>query len=131
MRQRVLFVCAGNTCRSPMAAELARAKTLSADSAGLECGNGLPAAANAVTVMHERGLDLSMHRSKDVDQVDLGDFDVVVALTPSISKSLARLGPARLVTWNVEDPYGCSVDRYREVADEIERHLIKLCKELK
>ena len=113
-----------------MAAAFARAKKAAADSAGIECGSGLPAAANAVTVMRERGLDLSSHRSKDVDQLNVAEFDVVVAMSSSIARSLAPFAPRRLVTWNVDDPYGGSLERYRSAADTIERQLNELWSEI-
>lgn len=106
-----------------MAEALARAKKMAADSAGIDCGGGLPAAANAVTVMRERGLDLSSHRSKDIDQLNIAEFDMVVAMSPSIARSLAPLAVRQLVTWNVDDPYGGSLEVYRMAADIIERHL--------
>lgn len=61
---RILFVCTGNTCRSPMAEALARNRLPQADiaSAGM-LTTGMPANGSAVLVMGERGLDLTEHRS--------------------------------------------------------------------
>jgi protein-tyrosine-phosphatase len=96
---------------------------MSADSAGVECGNGLPAAENAVTVTSERGLDIAGHRSKDLEDIDLSQFDIVVAMTPSIATSVARFAPRCIVTWSVKDPYRCPLEQYRAVADEIDENL--------
>jgi protein-tyrosine-phosphatase len=114
-----------------MAAALARAHGLTADSAGIDCGGGLPAATNAVNAMRERGLDLSGHRSKDVDELDLSEFDTVVAMSPAIARSVASLQPRRVITWDIADPYGGSIERYRNTANEIERKLSEFLREMK
>ena len=68
----IIFLCTGNTCRSPMAEGLFRAhngeeKTgLTAASAGLYTENGLPASATAVAAAGERGADISAHRSQQL-----------------------------------------------------------------
>jgi protein-tyrosine phosphatase len=109
-----------------MAAVLAQAKGMLAESAGIDCGAGLPAADNAVAVMRERGLDLAGHRSRDVQNVDFSAFDLVVAMTRDLAFSLAPLAPRRLVTWDVNDPYRCPIERYRQVADQIDKLLTEL-----
>lgn len=92
-------------------------------SAGLECGAGLPAAGNAVTVMAARGVDISRHCSTDIEGVDVREFDVIVALSPAIGSHLKALNPKRLVEWNVFDPYRGDLARYRAAADAIDAAL--------
>jgi len=84
----VLFVCDGNICRSPMAAEYLRHRAahdglshLVVDSAGLLGIEGAPAAAHAVTVLKEAGLDLSRHRSRGLTSSDLQIADFVIVMT--------------------------------------------------
>ena len=66
----IIFICTGNTCRSPMAEGLFRAHGgeeqtgLAAASAGLFTQDGLPASDNAVTAAKELGADISAHRSR-------------------------------------------------------------------
>lgn len=126
---RILFVCSGNMCRSPMAAAIAAAKLGNAvvvRSAGLDCRRGLEAPQNAVKVMAERGLDISNHRSTDIDELDITEFDVVVAMSPALGRTLAKLNPRRLEQWDVADPYGGDLATYRAAADAIDAALQRL-----
>src|SRR5690349_7301243 len=118
MAVHILFVCAGNTCRSPMAAAMATAtfrKEVVASSAGIECGSGINAANNAVIVMRERGVDISRHSSTDVELMNLAEFDCVVAMDALIAERLRAFVPksTQLIEWNIPDPYGGNVPRYR------------------
>lgn len=91
VRRSVLFVCIGNTCRSPMAAALAQqflGSTARVESAGTAASSGSAATSDAVEVMKERGLNLESHRSRPVQSVNLGGYDLIVALTPSIADFL-------------------------------------------
>lgn len=112
-----------------MAAALAAAKFGNAAvvrSAGVDCGSGLRAAQNAVTVMAERGLDISSHSSTELDDLNVDEFDVVVAMSPRIAVRLAKLSPKRLEQWNVTDPYGGDIGTYRTAADAIQAALDQL-----
>jgi protein-tyrosine-phosphatase len=81
----VLFVCTGNTCRSPMAAALLaeRFDALGVDarvhSAGL-VSDGRPATDHGVAVMAARGLDTSAHQSRRITPDLLREADIVIAL---------------------------------------------------
>jgi protein-tyrosine phosphatase len=83
---RVLTVCTGNTCRSPMAAALVAARfgdagiCVEVASVGTLGWSGRPATAYAVEVMHNMGLDISSHRSRRIEPTDL-EVDLVLAMT--------------------------------------------------
>lgn len=85
----VLFVCSGNTCRSSMAEALARdwaekagvADRVRVISAGIEAFPGEPAAAAAVAVLKEEGIDLSGHRARLLDRELVQDADVILTMT--------------------------------------------------
>lgn len=85
--QRILCVCTGNTCRSPMlqallADALARAGVAATvESAGTGAFAGEPASAGALAAMARRRLDLSRHRSRPVGSLDLAVFDRIYAVS--------------------------------------------------
>jgi protein-tyrosine-phosphatase len=121
---RVLFVCSGNTCRSPMAARIAQRVFGSAhtvQSAGAEASSGMPAAPNAVAALKEMGLDLSGHSSMDVQEVDLSSFDLVVIFRPSRAESISIPNPVRVAYLDVEDPHEGTLDVYTTAAKLISK----------
>jgi protein-tyrosine-phosphatase len=126
---RLLFVCIGNICRSPMAAALAAklfGERVSVESAGISPVYD-EATPEAVRVMSEVGLDISSHRTRSVSEVELDRFDTIVALTPSVRAGLPpTCRPERIVTWEIEDPYGGDLEVYRECARAIETELRKM-----
>jgi len=141
--RRILFICTGNLCRSPMAAAMLRAR-LAQDpqrrgwevtSAGLWAEEGLPASPHTVAVMAERGYDLSDHRSRPVTPELIRRADLILGMTPHHVEALRLAFPdaagkihllAEMVgaSYGVEDPYGQSLLAYQAVADELE-HLIE------
>ena len=95
---RVLFVCSGNICRSPMAAEYFRQQAARAGlshvvvaSAGTLGIEGAPASVEARQAMQEIGVDLDQHRSQGVDEAVLKPTDVVIVMT---RRHLAELDEA-------------------------------------
>ncbi len=123
---RVLFVCLGNICRSPMAAALSLklfGDRIVAESSGLNPVYD-QATDEAIRVMSERGIDISEHQSRSVREVDLDGFDYIIAATPLIKTKLPAVKrPETIITWNVEDPYGGDLDVYRNCAKEIAAEL--------
>ena len=96
-RNSILFVCNGNTCRSPMAEAIAKdsegADIIHIESAGLHANPGDPAAPDAIETMRRRGMGLTAHRSRHISKVDLSRFDIVVAMSPQVGKELQELLP--------------------------------------
>ena len=97
---KVLFVCDGNICRSPLAAEYLRHRAvreglshLVVDSAGVLGIEGAPAAPLSVAIAREAGLDLTRHRSRGVTIADMRTADLVVAMTLAQLETLARRYP--------------------------------------
>ena len=130
---KVIFVCTGNTCRSPMAKALFQKllrdrgiDSIEVDSAGLSCCPCEDASPNAVEAMRERGLDLSGHRTRRCSLYLLREGGVFVGVTEEHCRALQPyLPPERLTALGdgISDPYGGSLERYRKCAGEIERAL--------
>lgn len=130
MSLSLLFVCTGNTCRSPMAVALARARGRDAASAGIAAQHGDGPTLYAARVLRtSRGLDLRDHTPRDVEEVDLSSVERVVAMTPTVASHLRReydVPSDRLITWSIPDPYGGSLTDYRYCLEEIDTALTRL-----
>ena len=103
---KVLFVCSGNTCRSPYAEAAARALGLEARSAGCDAWPDQPATRDARTTAATRGADLRPHRSASLQSEHVEWADVIVCFDDPHLAAVERLGggaKARLV--RVADPY--------------------------
>ncbi len=147
----VLFVCTGNTCRSPLAEVLFK-KILSdrlgipidhlpahgylVQSAGVMAGYGDAASEGAVDVAREFGVDLSTHRSRPVNPEMLADAKSVIAMTQShltlLMMQYPDAGPVPTLLSDeidIPDPIGGSIEDYRECARVIVAQLDRLSKE--
>jgi protein-tyrosine phosphatase len=97
---RLLFVCSGNTCRSPLAAAVTRALAAAhglpvvVDSAGLAARAGSPASPNAGIVAERHGLSLAGHWARQIAPADLAAFDLVLAMTEGQAAALRGMAPA-------------------------------------
>lgn len=98
---RVLMVCTGNICRSPMAHRMLEwfveengcADHVVVESAGTWATSGFPATVEAVDVLARRGIDLDSHRSQALDPRVLRDADLVVVMTSVHVKELTGVDP--------------------------------------
>lgn len=134
MMNTILFVCTGNTCRSPMAAcmmerilQTVGLTGWKADSAGVAAWDGQPASAGAQNAMAAQGLSLAGHRSKGVTETLLHQAQLVVCVGPSHAAALtarfAHLPPVRCFDPAIPDPFGGTDAEYRACAAAMQPQL--------
>jgi L-threonylcarbamoyladenylate synthase len=136
----VLFVCTGNTCRSPLAEAIARQRLAArmnvppADlaahgivfaSAGTGTMDGMPASDGSMTAAAEVGLDLSEHRSRMLDVAAARSAGAVYCMSRSHLRRLREVAPdvkpqlLRPDGREIADPFGGDLAGYRQARDEI------------
>ena len=138
---RVLFVCTGNLCRSPLA-EVALKRILQAagkndvqvSSTGVWASQGLPPPDDAIRVAQEMGLDLSTHLSRPISEDLVRSADWIIVMAPEHEEDLrdsypnlacrveglpAYLAEGKVLA--IPDPLGYSLKVYRSCYDQIER----------
>lgn len=121
----VIFLCTGNTCRSPMAEYYLKSKNipnLFVTSRGLGSG-GEGANPNSVLVMLETGIDISGHISKCITRDEAKNSDAIICMTGSHKQLLTASGISEDIIYvlggGIPDPFGCDIDTYRKCRDNI------------
>ncbi len=141
---RVLFVCAGNTCRSPLAQVIARrllaeedAHDVVVESAGVHALDGGEASTGAIEIAREHGLDLEEFRSRRLTPELIERASLILVMEASLRPAVLSLSPradtrtqllgklagASGPDAGVPDPFGGSLESYRRTYRQIDRFL--------
>lgn len=150
---KIMFVCTGNICRSPMAHHYMqkRVKDLNIEneflisSCGIYAFTGDKATQNAIFVMKEYNVDMEMHRATNIEDTNIQEYDYIITLTTRHKEQVRYFYPKldnniytlrEFVDNNetyksIDDPWGLSISVYKDCAQEIVEKVDKVIEKLR
>lgn len=137
-RQRLVFICSGNICRSPLAEVFARSLGKEAASCGLSCRNGFPADPRAKEFAQRNGLSLEAHETLNVQDFEFRKNDLIVVMEPSQIPAFHRKVGAKyeLILAGsyckkpnpyIHDPYNCNAEFFTRCEQRVIEAVRGIC----
>lgn len=150
---KIMFVCTGNICRSPMAHHYMqkRVKDLNIEdnflisSCGVYACSGEKATQNAIFVMKEYDVDMENHRATNIADTNIEHYDYIITLTTRHKEQIRYFYPKlgdniytlrefvddKEIYKNIDDPWGLNITVYKDCALEIVEKVDKLIEKLR
>lgn len=136
--KKIMFICSGNTCRSPLAEGLFKKyleekniTDIEVSSAGVSVFPGDEVSINSALVAMNRGVNISLHRARRLNPQHLAETDLFVCMTETHAEALSRYcDNSKIMVLNVPDPYGRAIDVYEECAKSLEKEFPRILKKL-
>lgn len=148
--KKIVFVCTGNTCRSTMAHHYMQEKVKKLgiqddyliDSCGIYASSGDMATNMAITTMKNYDVNLEKHRSKNILELNLNDYDLIICMTTTHKDAISYEFPNlkdKVFTLkeyvnkdtpnpDIKDPFGNGIDEYNLCSKEIVYYVDELLK---
>ncbi len=137
--KNILFICTGNTCRSPMAEAVFnkicedKGIDMHASSAGVATVDGLTANKNAIDTMAQMGIDITSHKTRFLPNIKLQNYDLFVTMNYDQATLVESLGVPRNMIYvlqkpttdkydlevGIADPYGKDMQAYKKCVDDM------------
>lgn len=136
----IMFICSGNTCRSPMAEGIFKKlygdnQKFNVKSAGLATSDGLPISNNSIQACKEIDIDISKYTSNSLKYNDIESTDLFVVMTETHKMILnMHCGVPKekihILGGGISDPYGYDIDVYIKCRNQIYDGIVKLYDEV-
>ena len=150
---KIMFVCTGNICRSPMAhyymqkkvKDLGIENNFLISSCGTYAITGEKVTQNAIIAMADYDVSLENHRATDINDIDIENYDYIITLTtnhkehikyyyPKLANkiyTLKEFANPNIVYKDIDDPWGLNLTVYKSCAQEIVESVDILINKLK
>lgn len=136
--KKIMFICSGNTCRSPLAEGLFKKyledkniTDIEVLSAGLSVFPGDEVSINSALVAMNRGVNISLHRARRLNPQHIAETDLFVCMTDTHANALTKYcDRSKIMVLNIEDPYGRPIEAYEKCAQQLEKEFPKILRKL-